>query len=204
MATLAGSLFSSCYTVSVTIIVKVSANNHQQLNISCKASDTVKSFRNKIHEQLNKSPSEYCISIAYKGKILKDNESTLESNDIIPNQDRPTPKVFVTMKKIEPRVIKSRITRQTENAANADRLETETETETKTNDSWQIVDPPSNNNTNENISSIPNATNIEDIQYQNLIGNEDDHKQCRLCFSSEEDNPDLGHLFQPCQYVRMI
>ena len=136
---------------------------------------------------------------------------TIFSVHIIPNQHRPVPKVYVTMKKLTPRVIKSRATRQTENAANAERDEVKTQTrpEMKDADSWQIVDPPANNNnnvrtfvTNENEPlSIPNAANIEDIQYHNLTGNEDDHKQCRLCFSSEEDNVQLGQLFQPCRYV---
>merc|ERR1712154_214358 len=49
------------------------------------------------------------------------------------------------------------------------------------------------------VPAVPSSSDIEDLQYANLTGDEDEHKMCRICFSSEERNPLLGQLFQPCR-----
>lgn len=172
------------YLVSVTHIDKISASsNYQEFNLKCSPSETIESLRLKIHEHLIKSIAEYHIHIAFKGKVLKNDSSTLQSVDMIPNEHRPIPKIYVTMKKLEAKIIiKSRATRQQEN-------------EQKSNEEQSAESAE---------HTVPAPNDIIDIQHQQIIENEEDHKQCRLCFSSEEDNPALGQLFQPCRYVSSI
>lgn len=71
------------------------------------------------------------------------------------------------------------------------------------------INPPAMNEHNDRsdsdhsdpIPAMPGIDDIVDIQYQNLTGNEDEQKLCRICFSSEENNPLLGKLFSPCRYT---
>eukprot|EP01084_Bolivina_argentea_P176220 304996_1 len=180
----------SSYTVSVTVIQKIVAtNDYEQIKIKCHPSDSIGTLRDSIHQHLNKSSSEYCIHIAYKGKVLKSNASTLQSTDIIPNPHRPIPKLYVTLKKLDdkPTITKS----QNKIEMNAMKLKPESPPD----HTQEHVPEPSNDIDN----TVPGASDIMDLQYENLTGNEDDHKQCRLCFSSEDENPLLGQLFQPCR-----
>eukprot|EP01084_Bolivina_argentea_P130761 230847_1 len=173
---------SVSYNVSITVIDKISpTNNYKEFKLQCSSTDSIKSLRDRIHKDLNKSPSEYRIHIAYKGKVLNNDELTLQQNDIIPNEHRSLPKIYITLKQLPPQTINS------------------------TDNDWQFITSNSSQNNNNNnaipteTSTVPNTNDIVDIQYENITGNEDDHKQCRLCFSSEEENPELGQLFQPCR-----
>ena len=187
------SILSNSFYIEATVIDKVASNGYPKLQIKCVPSDLIQKVRDELYNKLNINKSEQHIHIAFKGKILRDDKLTLSACDLIPNDYRPTPKIFVTFKKVKQSQIKSKATAQRENEINA-QLQQQLQNEQRQQNSQQQI--------NNNINTVPSNYDIIDASLDNNIGsNDDDHKQCRLCFSSEENNPLLGQLFQPCRFV---
>jgi len=169
----------------VTVIEKISESNYPELEIKCSASDTIGATKAKIHDILEKPAAMFRVQMAFKGRHLSDDTLTMASCDIVPAEHRPIPKIFVTVKTLR-------------SAASASAVRTESESAPQSAAGTVLNERPGSA-TETVVAADGRLDDVVDLQYQDLTGNEEEHKQCRLCFSSEEDSALLGRLFSPCR-----